>query len=343
VMIAECGLDMSKIYPFYPEISGKNIDQKRARIRLGILTIPRDKTPPLNPASDAALIIRLAPIGMKEEVFDAITKMIRKYLKRVRRLEDIVFGIETIWGSRNAYEIIREVCSSVWELDGEMKLVRRRMVMGIHNQTREREVLTVTLLRTIFESEKAVLSEAIDKGRLIDVYVKSLRVVWSDVVEQIKCLLPISNMETFREIAEKSQKRRWIKPNKKKLFLPDIEPELLCPAYRKMLGGVPEGIRDFCAFAIVTLLRELGVERERAERLMLEWNKRNNPPLEERDIIEKVDYHYNNRYSPPSCDWIFSNCRLHGVTFCPENCKYKHPLEFIRSELGGEKGERANS
>ena len=322
-------MNIDKPYPFFVRPKKPNKEVVKERIdQLGrrLVTVPPD------PESDFYLITAVAPFNSSEEILDGIQLIVRRWIKK-RPASEIIKSIGSIWGSLDLYEIIERVVKTRWELADDCSLVAKNLGGGIYSVNHERSVLIAAIMNALESKNNSDIGRWKNlnslKDRLIDIFVKSLRVVWSDIIEQMKIrplFRPIMDLPGVQPIRQRETRER------NKLVIPDVTEEILCPAYRKILKGVPEGIRDYSAFAVVTLLRELGVPKEKAKKILIEWNKLNKPPLDEKDIIDKVEYHYENEYTPPSCEWIFTHCRIRGAPLCPENCKYKHPFAFIRKK-----------
>lgn len=327
-------LPENAIYPFLVKPGKPRIDDIKIRLdEIGRRTV----TPELDPENDFFIVTAVAPYNGKDDIFDSMTLLVRRRAKLMSKAE-MVRCIETIWGTTELYKIIDIAVNSRWELDDEFRPVLRRIGGGIYSVDRERAVLLASIVNALDATTSADAKRLVFENfdRCVDIIVKSLRVVWSDIAEQMKSyplVEPMIGLRTSKvmPIRESGKKRH--------VLIPDVTEDMLCPAYRKILSGVPEGIRDFSAFAVVTLLREIGVPKERAMRILMEWNKRNTPPLEEKEVIEKVEYHYSNEYTPPSCEWIYTHCGLRGNPPCPENCKYRHPFEFLRKRVGVDGGE----
>ena len=90
--------------------------------------------------------------------------------------------------------------------------------------------------------------------------------------------------------------------------------EKLC--YYKILEGVDEGVRDDCAIRLACFFRDKGMPSDVVTSLLLGWNRRNRPPLEEAIIERKVLQAYENEYSYGCNDPILSQ-------FCQEECYLK--------------------
>lgn len=70
-------------------------------------------------------------------------------------------------------------------------------------------------------------------------------------------------------------------------------------AYLKSRKGVPEGNRDNWTFVTACEMIDFGVSAEMCFDLLLEWDEKNDPPLGEELVREKVDSAWRNRSLPP--------------------------------------------
>ena len=94
-----------------------------------------------------------------------------------------------------------------------------------------------------------------------------------------------------KEIArEKGDIRQQIIERAEKLGLRPIRESI---DIKEILKGVPEGARDNSLTYLIHWLRRAGEDKEKALKLCKEWNERNRPPLEDKTIEYKVNYHYN--------------------------------------------------
>lgn len=65
--------------------------------------------------------------------------------------------------------------------------------------------------------------------------------------------------------------------------------------------GCQEGIRDEAAFREACYFRDKGIPQDLAYGLMQEWNKKNSPPLDQDDLVLKVEQAYISGYSWRPC------------------------------------------
>lgn len=124
------------------------------------------------------------------------------------------------------------------------------------------------------------------------------------------------------------------------------------PAFKRLLAGVEEGIRDNTCFTIALALRAEGYTNEQAFVILTEWNKKNAPPLALNLIRTKIRSAYSGRYHGPSAKWVteLSGIPFAYYSFTPakprEERKYLHLNEIeemILNYLCGQKEQVAMS
>lgn len=87
-----------------------------------------------------------------------------------------------------------------------------------------------------------------------------------------------------------------------------------------MWKGVEEGVRNLVAFTLTRRLRCIGLDEQLCMPVFQEWNKRNKPPLLERELIATVRSACRKKYSNIGCKQIRLNSEL--SRFCDEdNCR----------------------
>jgi hypothetical protein len=121
--------------------------------------------------------------------------------------------------------------------------------------------------------------------------------------------------------------------NKSKTRFEDITQavpiELFPPCILKILEGLEDG-RKRSMFILVNFLTSVGWSHEKAEELLLEWNKKNKTGLREGDIRGQIRYHKqkNKRVLPPNCRSYyqdFSVCLPDGL--CD---RIKNPVQYSK-------------
>jgi len=83
---------------------------------------------------------------------------------------------------------------------------------------------------------------------------------------------------------------------------------------KEIMAGVEEGSRDNSAIKLATYFRKQGKSADEAEKLLLEWNKKNKPPLDEYIIRTKIKSAYG-RDEP--YNWNFIDSQNSAFTAMP--------------------------
>lgn len=73
------------------------------------------------------------------------------------------------------------------------------------------------------------------------------------------------------------------------------------PCVAKMLKGVCEGERNFALGRITKYLQLKGYAKQKAQEIVLAWNRRNKPPEAERKILNDFEYYWANDYKLLGC------------------------------------------
>lgn len=110
----------------------------------------------------------------------------------------------------------------------------------------------------------------------------------------------------------------------------DVRPELQVheayPCWQAMLKGVKEGARDIVCFTLARRLRTTqGFDEQLARTTLLEWNKKNEPPMKQKEVVTKVKSAYEKEYPNIGCAQIKSSDVL--GQFCDE----RHCPKFEQS------------
>jgi hypothetical protein len=89
------------------------------------------------------------------------------------------------------------------------------------------------------------------------------------------------------------------------------------PCWASMFRGVKEGGRDIITFTLARRLRaNQGFDEKMCRAVLLEWNKKNDPPMKEREVIKCVKSAYEKEYPNIGCAQIKNNDTL--SQFCNE-------------------------
>jgi hypothetical protein len=144
-----------------------------------------------------------------------------------------------------------------------------------------------------------------------------------------RCLFVNRSFQPLPDQWEALARVRAVTPEQLRLFLSEnnvavpekriakeIDPENPpYPCLSSMLKeGVSEGTRDTAAFNIACFFSRVGIPGDIAETALLEWNKRNSPPLHPADVSRKILSAYSKLYSP-------NPCKYHEFDqYCDQSC-----------------------
>ncbi|MCL5009712.1 MAG: hypothetical protein M1433_01900 [Candidatus Parvarchaeota archaeon] len=107
-----------------------------------------------------------------------------------------------------------------------------------------------------------------------------------------------------------------------------VNPEYFPPCIKLINAGLSDG-RKRSVFILTNFYRTIGRNKEEVLKLLLDWNKRNKPPLKENLITQQVEYAFSSKqYPPPNCD-AHGYYKYFNVCFPDETCKLiKNPLSY---------------
>lgn len=131
--------------------------------------------------------------------------------------------------------------------------------------------------------------------------------------------------DAFRDVPKKEE-QETIK-NFTPINLP-LDINKLPPCIKIILNGLSDG-RKRSVFILINFLRNIGRTKEEVMAFLLEWNKKNNPPLKENLITTQVEYSFSGKsYPPPNCD-SKGYYKFFNVCFPDETCRLiKNPLSY---------------
>ena len=122
-----------------------------------------------------------------------------------------------------------------------------------------------------------------------------------------------------------------------------IPEQFFSPCVKIMMNGMEDG-KKRAMFILVNYLISIGWDHEKAEKALLEWNKKNGTPLKEGMIQGQIRYHKQQKKKilPPNCAnqmyyKDFGVCKPDG--FCP---KIKNPVQYsvIKAKMALQEKER---
>jgi hypothetical protein len=132
----------------------------------------------------------------------------------------------------------------------------------------------------------------------------------------------------FKTIIDKENEER--KSQKKYDAVSKAIPvEYFPPCILKILEGLEDG-KKRSLFVLMNFLTSAGWAHKEAEELLQEWNKKNRPPLKDRDITFQVNYHGQKKklVLPPNCRSYYQDFR---VCFPDAICqRIKNPVQYAK-------------
>jgi hypothetical protein len=108
------------------------------------------------------------------------------------------------------------------------------------------------------------------------------------------------------------------------------------PCITAINNGLPDG-KKRSVFILTNFYRNIGKSKEEVISLLLEWNKKNKPPLKEGLIKQQVEYSFSGKaYPPPNCE-AEGYYKYFNVCFPDETCKLiKNPLSYYLKKARGQ-------
>ena len=113
-----------------------------------------------------------------------------------------------------------------------------------------------------------------------------------------------------------------------------LQEEFFPPCIKKGLLGLKDGRKRFL-FILVNFLTNVGWDYDKIEKLLTEWNKRNDEPLREVNLLGQIRYHKRNKKKilPPNCD---NASYYKDIGICePDNLcnRIKNPVNYSRIKI----------
>lgn len=113
-----------------------------------------------------------------------------------------------------------------------------------------------------------------------------------------------------------------------------LQDEFFPPCIKKGLKGLKDGRKRF-SFLLINFLKSVGWDYEKIEKLLTEWNKKNDEPLREVSLLGQIKYHKRNKKKilPPNCD---NAAYYKDIGICePDNLcnKIKNPVNYSRIKV----------
>ena len=113
-----------------------------------------------------------------------------------------------------------------------------------------------------------------------------------------------------------------------------LQEEFFPPCIKKGLEGLKDGRKRF-SFMLINFLTNVGWDYDKIEKLFVEWNKRNDEPLREVNLLGQIRYHKRNKKKilPPNCDNA-SYYKDIGICEPDSLCnRIKNPVNYSRLKV----------
>ncbi|VVB79586.1 DNA primase large subunit PriL [uncultured archaeon] len=142
-------------------------------------------------------------------------------------------------------------------------------------------------------------------------------------------------MDWWKEHNQKKESEKTYSEKKefKPIQITNISKDNFPPCIKKILEGNMGDGKKRSVFILINFLRSAGLDKVEVEKIIYEWNKKNNPSLKEGYIGTQISWAYNKKpILPPNCKEFYKGV---GVclpdTFC---AKAKNPVNyFVRKSL----------
>lgn len=111
--------------------------------------------------------------------------------------------------------------------------------------------------------------------------------------------------------------------------------ETFPPTMHKMLAGMADG-KKRALFILTNFLRSVGWSADMMQARLIEWNKKNDPPLREAEIINHLNYHNKRSQTvlPPNFDNdIYRDLGVLVHDELSDNPRVKNPVQYVRLKL----------
>lgn len=183
--------------------------------------------------------------------------------------------------------------------------------------------------------KKWLVSVPVDKNKVSDFRLESAKPESVDAKLDFFDLKPNRNeaqnlfIRAYDKFEPKGAAEKGSVPKKEyKILNIPLKAVYFPPCIRAINEGLPDG-KKRSVFILTNFYRNIGKTREEVTALLIEWNKKNKPPLKEGLIKQQVDYAFSGRaYPPPNCD-AEGYYKYFNVCFPDETCKMiKNPLSY---------------
>ena len=130
------------------------------------------------------------------------------------------------------------------------------------------------------------------------------------------------NPEETREKTESSN--REFQP----IVLKEISEKNFPPSIKLILAGIKGDGRKRALFVVLGFLRSIGMERKDIEKMLYDWNSKNEIPLKEGYIKAQLISSYRGKSIPPP-NYDKDYYRAIGIIPTEEERRYKNPVSYM--------------
>ncbi len=114
----------------------------------------------------------------------------------------------------------------------------------------------------------------------------------------------------------------------KPVVLKEISEKNFPPSIQKILAGIPGDGRKRALFILTNFLRAVGMERKDVEKMLYDWNKKNEIPLKEGYIKSQLIASYRGKPVPPP-NYDKDYYRALGIIPTEEEKRYRNPVSYL--------------
>ena len=137
---------------------------------------------------------------------------------------------------------------------------------------------------------------------------------------------------------EESKKSERAEKEFKPIVLREISEKNFPPSIRQILQGIKGDGRKRALFIIINFFRSIGMERKDIEKILSEWNNKNEIPLKEGYITSQLISSYRGKAIPPP-NYNKDYYKGIGITPTEEELRYKNPVSYmVRKTMNGFQG-----
>lgn len=102
------------------------------------------------------------------------------------------------------------------------------------------------------------------------------------------------------------------------------------PCITNILKGIDEGDRNFCLKRLISFLKIYRYSESEARNIILEWNNKNHPPIDEKEMEYQFNYIWNKEYKCFGCRTDDNNLQKSIEKYCnKEQCTNNHKNETL--------------